>query len=270
MSYLLDKKIKRNRLYKIAIGVILFIILFFFRSGIFNVLSSVGGNIFHPVWVLGNNLDGKLKSFGSYFAFKNSLYSQNQDLQGKLLFDEARMSNYDSVVVENASLKEILGRKDPKALMVLAAILSKPSQSPYDTLVVDAGTADGIKAGNTVFALGDVPIGHVSDVNQNSAKIILFSNPGETTEAVISGKADTSPGGNIFVELIGRGGGNFEMIIPKDLALPTGYQVVLPGINSYVVGIVQKVISDPRSPFTKALLTSPVNVQELRFVEVEK
>ena len=59
------------------------------------------------------------------------------------------------------------------------------------------------------------------------------------------------------------------MIMPRDLKLEKGDQVVLPGIIPYVVGIVETIISDPRDPFVKALLTSPVNIQELKFVEVE-
>ena len=71
------------------------------------------------------------------------------------------------------------------------------------------------------------------------------------------------------VKATARGGGNFEMTMPKDLTLSKGDQVVLPGLNSYVLGVVQTIISDPRDPFAKALLVSPVNIQELKFVEVE-
>ena len=48
-----------------------------------------------------------------------------------------------------------------------------------------------------------------------------------------------------------------------------GDEVVLPGITPYVLGIMETTISDPRDPFAKTLLTSPVNIQELKFVEVE-
>ena len=147
--------------------------------------------------------------------------------------------------------------------MILSAILSKPNQSPYDTLLIDAGKAEGIKEGNTVFALGNVPIGRVDIVYPDSAKVILFSNAGEQTEGMISGKG-------IFTELVGRGGGNFEIIMPKNLTLQKGDQVVMPGISPYLLATVETIISDPRDPFTKALLTSPVNIQELKFVEVEE
>jgi cell shape-determining protein MreC len=268
MSYLLDKKIQRKKFFKIALGVILLIILFYFRVGIFNNLSNVSQKFFHPVLTVGNNLGEKFKSIGSYFVSKNYLYNQNEKLQAEVNFNNARNANYDSVVLENASLKEILNRlptqtgKNPKTNMVLSAILSKPNQSIYDTLVIDAGANALIKEGNIVFALGNVPIGRVALVYTNSSKVILFSNPGEKTEVVISGK-------DIFMQVVGRGGGNFEMIMPKDFVLQKGDQVVMPGINNYVLAIVQTIISDPRDPFTKALLTSPVNIQEQKFVEIE-
>ena len=281
MSYLLDKKIKNKKIFKIIFLVFISLVLFYFRLGIFNGLAFLSHTVFRPVLIVGNNLGGKFKSLGAYFVSKNSLYLQNQKLQSEVAFDDARMANYDSVVADNASIKEILGRKDPKIPMILSAILSKPNQSPYDTLVVDVGASGGIKIGDTVFALGhsqtgealgDVPIGSIAETYSDSSKVILFSNAGEKTQVVVENKpvsAGTGPSKNVFMEIVGRGGGNFEMIIPRDFILTAGDQVVLPGLTPYVVGIVETIISDPRDPFIKALLTSPVNVQELKFVEVE-
>ena len=72
------------------------------------------------------------------------------------------------------------------------------------------------------------------------------------------------------MDLVGRGGGNFEMVLPRDFTLTKDDKVVLPGISSYVVASVESTISDPRDPFMKALLVSPVNIQDLKFVEVEE
>jgi hypothetical protein len=44
----------------------------------------------------------------------------------------------------------------------------------------------------------------------------------------------------------------------------------LPGMSAHVVGVVETIISDPRDSFQKALLTSPVNIRELKFLEVGK
>ena len=275
MSYLLDKKIKRNKLFKYAIFVVILFFLIYFRVGVFNGLSYVSSVIFRPVLILGNSIGGSLSNAGAYFYSKKSLSFENENLKAKLNEQEARMSNYNSILDENLKIKETLGRKNEKINLVLAGILSKPNQSPYDTLVIDMGAKSGLVSGQKVFALGNVPIGRVAEVYANTAKIILYSNPGEKTEVVIGGKparnADSvaTAGGDTFMQIVGRGGGNFEMILPRDFVLEKGTEIVLPGITPYTIGIVQTIISDPRDSFQKALLSSPVNIQELKFVEVE-
>lgn len=271
MSYLLDKKAKRNKLIKNISFVIFFLILFYFRSNIFSALSYGTHKIIRPILVLGGNIGVKFSNLGSFFTSKNSLYLENEKLKSDLAESNIMMANYASLLLENLSLKDILGRKDEKMETVLSAILSKPNKSLYDTLIIDVGEDNGLKVGSHVFALGrksgevfgSVPIGYISAVYPNSAKVVLFSSPGEKKEVVINGS-------NIFMELIGRGGGNFEMIIPRDINLLKGDQVLMPGINPYVLALVETILSDPRDPFTKALLVSPVNVQEIKFVEVKK
>lgn len=270
MSYLLDKKIKRNKFFKYAIFAVILFFLIYFRTGIFHGLSYVTHTVFRPVLILGNNVGEKLSNLGSYFYSKNSLLLENQDLKNKLNEQEGRMANYNSILDENLELKNILERlpigqsgKEEKFDIVLASILSKPNQSLYDTLIIDLGAKDGINNGQKVFAFGNVPIGRIAEVYANSAKVVLFSSPGEKTEIIISGH-------DVFMQIIGRGGGNFEMILPRDFILETGTEVVLPGITPYLIGTVQTIISDPRDAFQKALLASPVNIQELKFVEVEK
>src|SRR3989344_181147 len=129
MNYLLDKKIKKRKFLVALFCVVILIILFYFRFNVFNVLSSVSQRIFNPVLVFGNNLGKKMGSVGSYFVSKNSLYLQNQNLQSQLNKNMARDLNYNSILTENESLKEILGRKNINAVMILSAILSKPNQS---------------------------------------------------------------------------------------------------------------------------------------------
>jgi rod shape-determining protein MreC len=270
MSYLLDKKIQRNKYFKIALSVFVLIVLFYFRVSIFEKLSYVVEKVSHPILILGNSVGGKFKNIGLYFVSKNSLISENENLKSQISESQADRANYDSVVAENIKLKEILGRKNEKIPMILAAILSKPNQSVYDTLVVDAGTKQGIKVGDMVFALGDVPIGRVSLVYDNSSKVVLFSNAGEKTQVVISTVTVGQASKDIFLEIVGRGGGNFEMVLPRDLVLQKGDQVVLPGIHPYVLAITETTISDPRDPFNKVLLSSPVNIQGLKFVEIEQ
>ncbi len=273
MSYLLDKKAKKKKFSYAVVGVFILVVLFYFRLNIWSGLSYGSQKLFRPILVTGGYVGEKLNGIKSYFTSKNSLQKENEDLKSQLEADQASLANYNSILSENESLKEILGRKNSKVSFVLSAILSKPNQSPYDTLVIDAGADEGLQVGNKVFAIGNVPIGRISNVYPNSSKVILFSNSGEKTQVVVGSKntrLNDHQVGQVFLDLVGRGGGNFEMIMPRDLTLTKGDQAVLPGITPYVVGIIETIISDPRDPFSKALLVSPVNVQELKFVEVEK
>lgn len=262
MSYLQDKSRQRKKVRLLAVSVLLLFFLFYFRTGIWSGLSYASGEVFRPVIVLGNNLGGKFKNLGAYFSFKKSLNDENETLLKELEEARAKMLNYDLLSRENESLKEILGRQKENQRLILTAILSKPNQSAYDTLLVDAGENEGVKIGDLVFALGDIPVGRVGSVTPNTSKIILFSSAGEKTQAVISENS-------VFYELIGRGGGNFEMILPRDIVLLKGDQVAMPGLYPYVLAVVEEIISDPRDPFTKAILVSPVNIQQLKFVQVE-
>jgi cell shape-determining protein MreC len=263
MSYLLDKKIKRNNIFKYSIFVVVLLVFIYFRSDIFDGFSYISSFVFRPILVLGNGISEKLSDIGSYFSSKEALFLENENLKRDLSQISNKVSDYNSILDENFQMKEILGRKTASEIFVLGSILAKPNQSPYDTLIIDVGADNGIIFGQKVFALGNVPIGYISQVYANSAKVVLFSNPGEITQVVVSGK-------NTFMQLIGRGGGNFEMVLPRDFVLQKGTEVVLPGITPFVVGVVETIISDPRDAFQKALLVSPVNIQELQFVEVEK
>lgn len=198
----------------------------------------------------------------SYFISKKSLQKENEDLRFQLNDSEARMTNYNTVLDENIKLKEDWRRKNEFKNTILATILAKPNKSLYDTVLIDIGEHDGIKIDSMVFADGYVPIGRVSEVNESTSKVVLFSTSGEKNEVVISGQ-------DSFMELVGRGGGNFEMIIPRDFELVNGTEVHLPGLVPLTVAKVVTIISDPRDSVKKALLISPINIQHQKFVQVE-
>ncbi|MCE9549135.1 rod shape-determining protein MreC [Candidatus Nomurabacteria bacterium] len=262
MSYLLDKKLKRNKFFKLIFLAVVLCILIYFRAGIFHGFSIVTHTLFRPVLVVGNFVGNEFSNLSYFLSSKRALFIENEQLKIQINSSAADVANYNSVVEENLELKEVLNRKKDTIDMVLANILAKPSQSLYDTLLVDVGSDNGVMEGNMVFAFGNIPVGKVSIVHGNSANVVLFSSSGEKTDAIISGR-------NIFIEAVGRGGSNFEIILPRDVILEKGNQIVLPGVSNYLLGVVEGVISDPRDSFQKVLFTSPVNIQELKFVEVQ-
>lgn len=260
MNYLLNKR-KRHTKKVIAIIALIFILIYF-SGQVFRGFSKVSHAIFRPVIIVGNSVGRGFSNSAAFFKSKKGLYLANQEMHDRINEYEAELSNYNAILAENETLKDTLGRVDGSEF-ILGTILSKPHKSTYDTLVIDIGERDGVVAGDEVFALGNVPIGRVDQVFNKSSKVVLYSSAGEKREVIIGDK-------NTYLEAIGRGGGNFEINIPRDMKLPPGTEATTPGITPYTLAKVVTIISDPRDSFAKALLTSPVSIQELKFVEVKK
>jgi len=263
MSYLLDRKNQRKKYFSIFILVVFLFVIFYFRVPIFTGLSRFFTGIFRPVLSVKTNIDSNFSNTGAFIYSKKFLLLENQDLKNQLLESASKIANYKTLEDENIKLKEILNRKPETANLILASILGKSNQSIYNTLIIDMGSIAGVEKGQLVLALGNIPIGKVVEVFPKSSKVVLFSSPGESTEVVVGG-------GDVFMNIVGRGGGNFEMVMPRDFKIDAGAEVVLPGIYPYFVATVATIISDPRDSFSKALLVSPVNINELKFVEVKR
>lgn len=262
MSYLLDRKNKNKKIRNIFFIVLFLFIFVYFNSFIFNKISYLSHLIFKPTFVLGNNIKYRFENFSSYFLSKENLLKENNNLKNEKNELLAKFSNYDYLKTENEELKKLLDREGEQKDFIVSAILAKPNISLFDSLIIDIGKDTGIKVGDLVFAYKNIPIGKISHIYENSSKVVLFTNNKEETTGIIADK-------NIYVNLIGRGGGNFEIILPRDLILEKGSNIILPGINPYLLAKVETIISDPRDSSQRALLVSPVNIQELKFVEVE-
>lgn len=264
MSYLRNKQEQRKKIGVISAAVFFLAIILLFRVSVMNGLRVAAHAVFSPFLSLKNNIAGGLASYGANLESKKALIAENEALKNTAETERVNALDRGVLLDENTKLKEILSRTKEEKNLILGVILAKPNQSPYDTLIVDAGENLGVKVGSRVFAFGNVLIGEVSEVYGASSNIKLYSTSGETLRVIVDGTG-------IYTEAIGRGGGNFEITLPRDVVITSGITTLsIPGITPQIVATVEQVISDPRDPFQKILAISPVNVQELKFVEVER
>lgn len=261
MSYLQDrKKDKRNK--KIIISIVLIVIFFLFSFlGFFSKLGGTFHFLGKPFWKSSNVVSDSIDSSSYIIRNKKSVFNENKNLQSENVILKDRMINYEILERENTELKELFNRIQNPSSYILARVLSKPNKSPYDTLVIDIGKDKMLVSGEKVYVSNSLPLGEIVEIYENTALVKLYSSPDEVTEAEIDVVGAS-------VELVGRGGGNFEMVIPKDLSVPNGVAVVLPGLNSKVLAIVVDTISEAKDPTNKIILKSPVNIQELKWVQV--
>lgn len=260
MSYRLkDNRGKKKKWF----FVIFLLFLLFFYSNITNFLQKTLQVFIYPVWITENYLDeNTINPFG-FLASKKELLVFNEELKKDLVEAELMLVDRGVLLKENLELKEILGRSGNIENTVLVAILAKPNRSLYDTLIVDAGKNLDIKKGDKVFALGNVLIGVVDEVDEKTSKVKLFSSQQEKIDVTLGFY-------NINVIAVGKGGGNFEIRLPRDTEVDVGEIVTMSGFNSPVLGSIEEIISDPVDPFKTLLFKSPVNMFELKWVQILK
>lgn len=218
--------------------------------------------IAHPV--MGNDpAAATLASVQNLTQSKGDLITQNAQLKQTVAELSAELIDRNTLVKENADLRTMLGQHQARDQTVTAQVLAGPGRTPYDTLLLDAGSTSGVKQGDRVLAPGGIAIGEIQDVYQNTAKAILYSSSGQSVDVVINGS-------NIPVTAEGRGSGNFAIQIPRDTQVAVGDLIYLPDHTDRIVGTVERIEDTPNDPFKTLLFKSPVNIFEIQWVQILK
>lgn len=221
-----------------------------------------GGIAFHRtleavLWGMVAPLERTLNSFDS---------SENARLHAELAQATALVADRNALYQENLDLKKRLGR-DASMPVILAGVLQRPPAIPYDTLMVDAGEAEGVHVGDFVSAGGTTRIGTVGEVYSHTSRVILFSAPGQTYDVLLHLASTTQV---VPVNMQGQGSGSFVGQVPAGTRVRVGDSLVFPGIASAFAGSVSSVHFDPKLSFETLYARLPVDLLSLQFVEIEK
>jgi cell shape-determining protein MreC len=262
MSYPLRSRQKKKIGGTLGVVVSIFLIIIFSLS-IFSprLFSAPLHAISVPFWYLNNSLfndTGVL--FGAVFSSKVDLLDENRKLEDLLRESEYLVFHRDILLSENKELKQRLGRHTTGET-ILAAILVKPNISPYDTLIIDVGSNHGVFLGKRVIVSDSIVIGYVSDVLPNSSYVRLFSSPGEKVEMLLGRE-------HIMVEALGMGGGNFQIMLPREVEISVGDPAIIPGIDAQIFGTVERIEFDSTDTVKRIFLKNPVNIAHLKWVQV--
>ncbi len=197
---------------------------------------------------------------GHVFLSRHGLIRRVTELETTVASYDAQLSSLGVLAHENAALKAELGRGvEPKG--ILAHVLTEPNRSFYDTIIVDGGSDAGIAEGQVAYAFDSVALGTVSAVTPTTATVLLYSAPDRETPG-------TSVGSEVTVTLIGRGGGEYEVRMPRDVQFEVGGLIAQQSIHVANLARIEKIVTDPRDPFQRLLAKAPVNLQALKWVIV--
>ena len=198
-------------------------------------------------------------SLPQYFRDRTALINENEDLREELALQAGVEHSLDLLVHENEELRSLLGGDEDTRIM--AGIIGRPDELPYDVLVIDQGTNDGVVLNAPVYIGEDRVIGVVQKVFSNSAVVELITTPGFTTSVYIVGP-------NIYTNAVGMGAGQLRVGVPQGIVLTEGDSVILPSVQSGVFGTINHIESLPTKPEQYGYVSTDIPLHSLRFVAV--
>jgi len=223
-------------------------------------ISGTLWRILAPIASVRDGATQAVSSVGNVTRSTQSLTEENNALHAQVQELQQRLVDRDALYQENLTLKQQYAREDfDVSHPVLAGILARPPQLPYDQLIIDAGKDHGLSIGN-MASVGSAVIGTVVEVYPHNARVELFSSAGKETGGIL--------GGN-FVTAEGQGSGAMMVRLPTGVSAAVNNPIVLAGINGGVFGIVTRIETSASSALKSVYLRSPINLNTVKFLMID-
>jgi len=248
----------KSLLLKIFVAICVSVLFVFIARSIFGgVLAQMTVPIFEfRAWVAES---GGL--IPSYLRDREMLTEKIGELEEENNVLQAENQSRTILESENDELRALLGSDNGQQVRIASGIIARPPFLPYDALLIDKGTQDGVMDGAVVYHYGDHVIGMVSRAYENSALVTLLSTSGADVTAYIIGP-------DIYTTAYGEGNGVLRVSVPQGILLQEGDMVILPYFERGVLGRIQTVRSEATEPEQSGFILLDTPIQSMRFVTV--
>ncbi len=241
----------------LLLTVVAVLLVFFLRGALGNIFSNVVGSIL----TVRQYFENSSATLPTYVRDRSQLLSEIQSLKETIGAQSGSAATIERLTKENEEFRVLLG--DDKKERIAAGVIARPPFSPYDSFVLDRGTVDGVTEGAIVYHTSDYAIGYVRHAYAKSSVVALFSSPGIESTVYVYGP-------DIYATAYGEGGGVIRISVPQGINLVEGNVVVLPTLDTGILGTIGSVTSIPTQPEQHAYLSFPVSMQSIRIVGVER
>jgi len=263
MFHLNPKKRKKKIIVWIIAFAVFFLLFFSFRGFPPSFVNRGVMFITQPLFYLKNSISLLINTKLFILGDKEKLANENILLKQKILEFELKEVFLNKILKENEELRLVFNSsKVEDREFVFAPVLLRPGFGIYNTIIVGAGTNDGIKKGTLVTAFGETLLGYVYETTSRISKVRLASYPGEETNVFV--------GGRFSAIAVGVGGENMELSLPRDVVVEIGEYVTTLDDKPLFLGIVEAITKKPTDSFQKIIFRLPLNIQELRNVYLVK
>ena len=212
-------------------------------------------HVFTPIFHSADALSARTHSFLNSFSDATALASKNEQLAS----ENAALASENQTLTQKLSDISALSDSQKVSTGILAGVVARPPESPYDTLVVAAGSNAGVTLGQEAFGAGNVPVGVVSSVLTDFSRVTLFSAPGTNT----AGRVGRD---NLPLTIFGAGAGAMNASVARSAGITVGDKVFVPGPGMFPIGIVVRVDSNSSSPSVTLRIQSALNIFSISWV----
>ncbi len=239
---------------KSSIIIAIIILLALFRI----VAPSTFLTITSPLFYVSSYVNKNISYVFESLTQKQELVKQNGVFRQH---NQALLNENRALLARINSLTELLGTTTPSIRGIVANVIARPPESPYDMLIIDAGTKVGSAVGDVVIAQGGIPIGTINEVSTYASRVILFSSPNATTTAWVG----TS---HYPIILKGTGSGTFSAQIIRQTKVTVGDMIFVPGIPQHAIGRIVRIDTAPAAVIETLRIKPFVNIFSLATVLV--
>ncbi len=223
------------------------------------------GGIFSPFDSFMRTVEDDASYGGSWIADRFAGFNAVRDERDQARAEAERLRTEREYLIASIPDYEVIHemRQTSARDRIVAGVLSVPNETPYDTIVIDAGEREGVKEGALVFSDTGRPLGSIASVRFTTAVVMLFTTPGVES-------AVYSPRERVFARATGLGGDALMVQMPHGSTVAPGDAFIMPTISGELVGTVARTWSDPAEPGVLAAVTSSSSLRSLRFVSVDR
>jgi len=190
---------------------------------------------------------------------RQELLEDIRRLEMKIATEQGTDSTIRRLQIENEQLRALVGAVPEER--ILARVVARPPQLPYDYVMIDRGARDGVLEGAPVFAGKDAVIGIITFVSERVSYARLVSDPAVTITVFIVGP-------NIFTIAEGLGNGVVRVRVPQGIIINKSDIVLLPAVDTGILGQIEEIVTSPTNPERHGYIVLPSNIQSLRYISV--
>lgn len=253
------RRTSRNKIIvrTVLVGVVMILLVFFVPKA----LSYVANILLTPIYATESWLLHSKSSLPYFFRDRKELVDEIMELKSRPPEGVGDHLAVNRLTKENKELRSLMS--DTGDERILAGVIGRPNVFPYDVLVIDHGSVDGIVEGAPVYIGNDTVIGVVKEVAKYSSVVEMITTPSFETTVYIYGP-------DIYTTAVGMGGGVLRVGVPQGIDLNKGDLVVLPSLEAGIFGEISAIDSLPTQPEQYGFVTPEIPVSSLRLVTVGK